>query len=151
MRRPRLRLLGWLLPNPDLAGGFGLVAVALLVSCLGSCVAALDAKGQEQRPARRTAEWYARPENDAARGAVVEVCRADPAFARQDHDCINAQAAQARAAEREGRLRLDLTPPSDPRYWRDRPQEREHHLRIVCPRVTPLEQRLLHCDVARRS
>ena len=145
----RCRLIGWVLPNPDISGGFALVALALLVSAMGSCVAAIEGKGQTL--GQRTAEWYARPENDATRSAIVEVCGNDSALARQNGDCINAHQGQLFAAEREGRRRLDLSPPTQPQYWRARPAEREHHLRVICPGLTPLEQRQVHCDVARRS
>lgn len=153
-RRPRL------LPSPGLFGGLWPVVLALGVLALPA-LRSCPAHGQPLPPrAERTASWYADHPDVLAR--VTELCRDDPGNLRNDPDCVNAAQARVIAAHREAdradaerrgrgvRRPGDLTPPSSPRYWRDRPEERAQKL-AYCERMTPAQQAGFFCAPARTA
>ena len=131
--------------------GFWVISAGVLFCGISSCVA--------NAQTTRTATWYADRPAEMAR--TLESCRDNPGHLRNTPDCINAHQAQYVVAERQARLQPgwdqpdrprpgDLTPPSNPRYWADRPVERRRHL-LYCSRMQPAEQARVHCDVALRA
>ena len=130
-----------LAPNPDLAGGFPVLLVAL-VAC------ALPASGQDRR-GERTASWYA--DRPAVLREVTEACRDDPGRLRHAPDCINAAQARVIVAERAARAsagaaardehernRGNMLTPTSRQYWTTRPLERAQQL-TQCDRA-PLDR-----------
>ena len=108
---------------------------------------AIPAHGQTQRDA----EWYV--QNPGARRAVVLACNRQPYEARSNPDCAAAWQANIIATKRETMQQggmMDWTPPSNPRYWRDRPEERAEKL-AWCDRMSPAEQANFFCDPARQA
>lgn len=139
---------GWLSGFGHLYSGFWTISAGVLFCGLSSC----EAHAQ----VARTVTWFADRPAEMAR--TLEACRDDPGRLRHAPDCINAHQAQYVVAERQARALPgaaqpdrpppgDLTPPSSPRYWVDRPAERRRHL-LYCSRMQPAEQARVHCDVA---
>lgn len=145
-------------PDPSLFGGTWTIVLALVVlSLMGTC----SARGQNLPPAaQRTASWYAN--NPTVLDLVTALCRDNPGRLRHDPDCINAAQGRLIVAQRDaeraqrshigpGPRRLgDLTPPSSPRYWRDRPEELREKL-AYCDRMTAEEQSRFFCAPARAA
>lgn len=138
------RVVRYFLPSPSLSSG-----LLLLLAALAVC--ALPVRGNEIPPlSKRTASWYADPANADTLVIVTRVCRDDPGRLRADPDCVNAAQGRILAAEAEAKRNLgDMTPPTNPEYWRRRPLERAEHL-AHCSRMTAEQQAILLCDAARR-
>lgn len=128
-------------PRTPVARAVPAVLIALAVHTLP--VAGQEVGGPLPPRSQRTASWYA--DNPAALRIVTEACQDDPGRLRNTRDCINAAQARIIVAERQARPRAgrgvdehtrnrgnDDHPPTSPRYWITRPEERAH--------------RLLHCD-----
>jgi hypothetical protein len=148
-------------PNPDLFSGVGVIAIALIVLFIIALFQPNAAQGQSITPReQRTVTWYV--QNPQALDIVTQACRDNPGRFRADPDCINADQARVvvahEQAERESNMRgagrvarpYDLTPPSNPQYWRDRPAERREKL-AYCSRMTPYQQANFFCDPARQA
>ena len=87
-------------------------------------IIAFPVSAQAPDQAHRTATWYAN--NPGVLQAITKACRDDPGHSRNTPDCVNAEQGRVLAAEREAishRNATDLTPPSDPNYWRIHPSE----------------------------
>ncbi len=84
----------------------------------------------------RTASWYA--DHPSILEEVTKLCRDDPGHAVHNPDCMNASQAQILIALRDTDHRNsgNLTPPSDPRYWRLHPGELPFRL-FICDRTFP--------------
>jgi hypothetical protein len=95
----------------------------------------------------RTASWYA--EHPSILESVTKLCRDDPGHAIHNPDCMNASQAQALVAlqESERRSSGELTPPSDPRYWKIHPDELSSRL-AICDRAFADERAALWCPAA---
>lgn len=145
-------------PNPDLYSGVGLIALALFVLFLLVLFRSPYAQAQGMRD--RTVTWYV--QNQAALDLVTQLCRDNPGRYRTSPDCVNADAARIIVGQREterlnemrggGRVARpnDMTPPSSPQYWRDRPEERREKL-AYCNRMRPSEQARFFCEPAREA
>lgn len=83
------------------------------------------------RQADRTVAWYVA--HPAALKTVTLICRNDPGHGMGNPDCANAAAARMDVALREDQRHLDMTPPTDPEYWRRHPSELRTET-IVCAR-----------------
>jgi len=119
---------------------------ALVLGLALSSASALEGSAQQTRGAERTVTWYADHPDVMAR--VLGLCRNDPGHGRDNPDCINADQAQILVAEREARAHIgDLTPPSSPRYWAARPQERAEKL-ADCARMRPEDRARSFCAAA---
>lgn len=96
-----------------------------------------------------TATWFA--DHPHERAAIVAICNDNPGPARTDARCAAAWQGNIIAAEREARRHFgDRTPPSDTRYWIQRPEERREHL-ATCNRVSPEEAARIWCPQARAA
>ena len=146
---------------PIVSLGFSSNGVIVLSLALLFLLSLCSAQGQTLPPTQqRTASWYA--DNPAALDYVTRLCRDDPGHLRSTPDCINAAQARIivaqRDAERTAQSRIgpgprmpgDLTPPSSPRYWRDRPEERAQKL-AYCDRMSPEAQARFFCAPARAA
>jgi hypothetical protein len=146
-------------PNPDLFSGIWPIALALAVLALPALVRA--ARGETLPPrAERTATWYA--DNPRALDIATRYCRDDPGHLRDNPDCVNAAQARVIVAHREAERRNsdrrgpsggrlgDLTPPSNPQYWIDRPESRRQKL-YYCSLMTPAHQVDFGCGPAREA
>ena len=130
-------------PRASLARAVPAVLVALAACALP--VAGQEMGGPLPPRSQRTASWYA--DNPAALRIVTEACQDDPGTLRGSRDCINAAQARIIVAERQARARAgrgvdehtrnrgdDNHPPTSPRYWITRPEERAHRL-LHCSRM----------------
>ena len=122
---------------------------ALIAACcsLGLIVGLTGLSAAAPPQQERTASWYA--DHPAILESVTKLCRDDPGHAVHNPDCMNASQAQALVALRESEKRssADLTPPSDPRYWRIHPDELSSRL-AICDRASPNERAALWCPAA---
>src|SRR3954452_15040573 len=95
----------------------------------------------------RTASWYA--DHPSILEKVTKLCRDDPGHAAHNPDCMNASHAEVLVALREADHRNsgNLTPPSDPQYWKIHPGELPFEL-AICNRLPPEAQASNWCPAA---
>lgn len=141
--------------------GLRLSSTALIVILTGVMYLLGTCSGRGQplpQASQRTATWYA--ENPTVLDYVTGLCREDPGRLQRDPDCINAAQARLIVAQREAeqaarlgtvrRSPYDTTPPTSPRYWQDRPEERRQKL-AYCARMTAEAQARFFCAAARAA
>jgi len=116
-----------------------------LVAC-GLIVGILDpAHAQEHH----TAMWYVGHPADMR--SMLLACRNDPGRAKLTPECENVTEAQEiiAAAQAQAHVR-DMTPPSNPRYWRLHPDELPQKV-FACQHVAPQYRHALWCDSAQAA
>lgn len=103
------------------------------------------AHGQEHH----TAMWYVG--HPAEMHAMLLACRNDPGRAKLTPECENVTEAQEiiAAAQAQAHVR-DMTPPSNPRYWRLHPDELPQKV-FACQHVAPQYRHALWCDSAQAA
>lgn len=93
----------------------------------------------------RTVQWYVN--HPAALDAVSAACKNDPGHGRHSADCWNADEARIQRNIGLNRRAIDMTPPSNPRYWITHPDELAFKLK-VCPRMPAYAQAANFCPSA---
>lgn len=96
----------------------------------------------------RTVAWYA--DHPGALAAVTRVCRNDPGHGATNPDCMNASEAQVEVALRDARRHVDMTPPTDPNYWRRHPAQLRMQA-LTCSRIAPQYQADNFCSAVRTA
>jgi hypothetical protein len=114
--------------------------LGLITGAFGTSIAALPQQ-------ERTASWYA--DHPSILEKVTKLCRDDPGHAVHNPDCMNASQAQVLIALRNtDHLNAgNLTPPSDPQYWRLHPGELPFQL-AICDRLSTAAQQANWCESA---
>lgn len=125
-------------------------AVILLAAIAGLFAVAEPAAAQLSTTPQssRTASWYAN--NPGALSAVLGACRNDPGHGWNHPDCMNASQANVILAQREARRHVDQTPPTDPSYWRARPDQLRMQA-LTCSRIEPQYQAGNFCPAVRTA
>jgi hypothetical protein len=94
----------------------------------------------------RTAMWYVG--HPSALKAVLMACRNDPGHAKTNPDCENATQAEIILSADQASANVDLTPPSNPRYWRIHPEQLGPEM-FHCEHAQSAEtRRAIFCDSA---
>jgi hypothetical protein len=93
----------------------------------------------------RTVQWYVN--HPSALDAVSAACKNDPGHGRHAADCWNADEARIEVNIARAHRAIDMTPPSDPRYWVTHPNELAFKLK-VCPRMPAQAQAANFCPSA---
>ena len=101
--------------------------------------------------ASETATFYA--EHPDMRRKVLALCQDDPGHAWHNADCMNALQGdiKAEAASHPPGWAVspfDMTPPSDPKYWHDRPWMRQNVVAFCRNMTDPTARRFNNCAAA---
>jgi hypothetical protein len=107
--------------------------------------APIAAHAGEPQQTYRTASWYA--EHPAILDQITRLCRNDPGRAVHNPDCANASQAEVLVALKDSQNSGDLTPPSNPRYWKIHPGELAQQL-WSCDHVSEAAKAALYCAAA---
>jgi hypothetical protein len=103
--------------------------IVLLTLLVGSFVGTFiwlltQAQGAEYR----TVSWYADHVSETQR--VLQICRDHAGVAQHNPNCINADEAQILIVQRQMRFAGTVGNPRTPRYWHERPLERDKQIWI---------------------
>jgi hypothetical protein len=125
-----------------------MIRMAITTGCWLALAASTTLTGGAGPPQQqRTASWYA--DHPSVLERVTKLCRDDPGHAVHNPDCLNASQAQVIIALRETDQHnsTDLTPPSNPHYWKMHPGELSSRL-AICDRASADARAALWCPSA---
>ena len=135
-----MRKVGYVPLTWRLVAAISIVSIAVLTAT--AMAQPLPFDGQ------RSAQWYA--DHPVERAQTRRACLTDPSRLGPTTDCVNANRGDAADALRRGSAGQNMSLPSSPDYWTQRPADRAVKL-AYCSRMTPEHQARADCGPARDS